>query len=180
MIDELLEGNNRFCRGISDHCSDRIERRLACLDEQRPTVAVLSCADARVDPDVVFDVALGDLFSVRVAGTVADETAIASLRFAVEHLGVRTVVVLGHERCGAVAAATASTPTPGLDAVVEPIRQALASAPDQEPVRRNTCVQARRVRSAFPDEVDVIAAVYVPDTGEVSIHDVVSAEAASG
>jgi carbonic anhydrase len=167
-VDDLLRGNMRFCVGESDHCADRVERRLACLDAQNPSVAVLSCADARVDPDIVFDAPLGDLFSVRIAGALATPEAVASLHYAVNSLGVRTVVVLGHEGCGAVAAAVAGDAPAALDSLVAPIRSVLFDSTD--PVRDNTCAQAHRVRAEFDASVDVLGAVYSADTGRVEIH----------
>lgn len=180
MIDALLEGNRRFQAGVSDHCTDRAVRRLALIDSQHPSVAVLSCADSRVDPDVVFDVGLGEIFSVRVAGGLASPDAVASLRFAVNHLNVRIVVVLGHEGCGAVDAARGPvSDDPHIELLLEPIRRALSIAPEAEPVRRNTCSQAGVVRAAMPAEVAVIAAVYTPSTGAIHIHDVVTDSAGS-
>ncbi|MCU0259876.1 MAG: hypothetical protein MUE78_02550 [Ilumatobacteraceae bacterium] len=179
MITELLDGNQRFQTGTSEHCADRTVRRLQQLESQRPVAAVLSCADARVDPDLVFDAGLGDLFSVRVAGGLATPEAIASLRYAVDALGVRTVVVLGHEGCGAVAAAVAGVDDPGLAPVLDPIRAALAGRPGEQPERVCTCVQAGTVRGAMPDHVDVVAAIYRPSTGDVVIHDALAAHSTS-
>ena len=72
---------------------------------QHPFAIVLGCADSRVVPELIFDQGVGDLFVLGVAGNVADDAVIASIEYAVEHLGTRLVVVLGHERCGAVMAA---------------------------------------------------------------------------
>lgn len=186
MIEDLLAGNERFCNDTSDHCQDRVDRRLAHLHVQRPSVAVLSCADARVDPDVIFDAGLGDVFSVRVAGTVATEEAIASLRYATDVLEVPTVIVLGHEGCGAVGAAETTDTPEWLEPVLGPIREALGDVEAgsvfddgspgarRTPVRRNTCWQAHRVRSALPTEVQVLAAVYDPETGRVAVVDTVA------
>lgn len=143
-------------------------------------VAVLSCADARVDPEIVFDAALGEVFSVRVAGGIASDEAIASLRYATEVLEVPTVIVLGHDGCGAVAAATSGDAPDWLDPLVGPIRAAVDSDPSVEPVRRNTCVQAFAVRAALPDSVQVLAAVYVPESGRVTIQDTVGRVGAPG
>ena len=181
-LDELLAGNGRFCEGVSAHCDDRVELRLAQLEAQRPQVAVLSCADSRVDPDIVFDAPLGGVFSVRIAGALATEEAIASLRFAVDHLGVRTVVVLGHDDCGAVRAAVAGGPGPHdhgapdeLAPLLDPIRRALAErGGTDDPVRATTLAQAERVARRLgrgDGSPTVVAATYHPVTGAVEIHD---------
>ena len=72
---------------------------------QHPFAIILGCADSRVIPELIFDQGVGDLFVIRLAGNVADDAVIASIEYAIEHLGTRLVVVLGHENCGAVKAA---------------------------------------------------------------------------
>ncbi len=81
-----------------------MERRLQVAEGQHPFAAILCCSDSRVPPEILFDQGLGDLFVTRVAGNVVDDELIGSLEYAVEHLGVRLIMVLGHERCGAVRA----------------------------------------------------------------------------
>lgn len=100
----MLAGNRKFaegslnCHGLSE------ETRLSLIEGQHPGAAVLSCADSRVAPEFVFGAGLGDIFSVRTAGEVLDDAVIASLEYAVSDLGVKVLVVLGHEHCGAVQA----------------------------------------------------------------------------
>lgn len=74
---------------------------------QKPFAVVLTCSDSRVSPEIIFDEGIGDLFVIRNAGNIADEEdVLASVEYAVEHLGVHTVVIMGHERCGAIEAMT--------------------------------------------------------------------------
>lgn len=100
----MLAGNRKFaegslnCHGLSE------ETRLSLVEGQHPGAVVLSCADSRVAPEFVFGAGLGDIFSVRTAGEVLDDAVIASLEYAVSDLGVKVLVVLGHEHCGAVQA----------------------------------------------------------------------------
>ncbi|TWU59232.1 Carbonic anhydrase 2 [Rubripirellula tenax] len=101
VIDILREGNRRFTSG------KRLNRDLgsqvqATADGQSPLAAILSCIDSRVPAEIVFDLGVGDIFSVRVAGNVIGTKSLGSLEFAVGVSGVKTVVVLGHTRCGAV------------------------------------------------------------------------------
>jgi len=100
----LRDGNRRFVNGepMSRYST---EQRAASLLGQEPWAVVVGCADARVPVEAVFDVGVGQLFVVRTAGHVLAAASLASIRFAVEKLGTRTVVVLGHEDCGAVNAA---------------------------------------------------------------------------
>lgn len=106
----LQEGNDRHARGAHGHPRRDPARRAALVSGQKPWAAVLGCSDSRVPPEIVFDQGLGDLFVVRTAGHVCDEVALASLRYAADHLGVPLVVVLGHARCGAVRAALEQPP----------------------------------------------------------------------
>ena len=103
-LHELLTGNKRYTAGHMLHPRQGVQRRAQVAPRQQPLAAILSCADSRVPPEIVFDQGLGDLFVIRVAGNTADDVALGSLEYAVEHLGVHLVMVLEHERCGAVQA----------------------------------------------------------------------------
>ena len=98
----MLAGNRRFAEGKPEHPNRGAEAREALVDTHAPDAAVLSCSDARVSPDIIFDAGIGDLFTVRTAGQVIDDAVIASLEYAVDVLGVRLLVVLGHQNCGAI------------------------------------------------------------------------------
>ena len=98
----MLAGNCRFTEGKLEHPNRSAEARKAVIDTHEPDAAVLSCSDARVSPDIIFDAGIGDLFTVRTAGQVIDDAVIASLEYAVDVLGVRLLVVLGHQNCGAI------------------------------------------------------------------------------
>jgi carbonic anhydrase len=108
--DELAEGNARFVSGDLKPRADAC-RRACTRDTQKPYAIVLSCSDSRVPPEIAFDQRIGDLFVVRVAGNVASDEAVGSIEYAIEHLKTpKIIVVLGHERCGAVEAALALQP----------------------------------------------------------------------
>ena len=98
----MLAGNRRFTEGKLEHPNHSVEARKAVIDTHEPDAAVLSCSDARVSPDIIFDAGIGDLFTVRTAGQVIDDAVIVSLEYAVDVLGVRLLVVLGHQNCGAI------------------------------------------------------------------------------
>jgi carbonic anhydrase len=96
---------------------------------QHPIAIIVGCSDSRVAPEIVFDQGLGDLFVVRVAGNVVDDHAIGSIEYAVEHLHASLIVVLGHDRCGAVQAAISGDDAPGhIQSLVESIRPAVEAA----------------------------------------------------
>lgn len=101
----LREGNARFVSGTTRHPNSDEGRRLDLSSGQAPFAAILACADSRVPPEIVFDCGLGDLFVVRSAGQMVENAVLASLEFAVHKLAVPLILVLGHDNCGAVAAA---------------------------------------------------------------------------
>ena len=129
VLDQLRAGHQRFLDGHSLHPhSDRL-RMLEVEAGQSPVAAVLGCADSRVPVELLFDTGFGDLFVVRNAGTMSTVAAIASLEYAVSHLEVPVIVVLGHAACGAVAAAfdRELSLTPSLAQVVGQLRMELFS-----------------------------------------------------
>ena len=102
----LKEGNDRFAEGRPEGPNRDHERRILTSKEgQNPFAAVLACSDSRVPVKILFDRGVGDIFTVRVAGNVVGESVVGSIEYAVEHLGIRLLVVLGHSGCGAVQAA---------------------------------------------------------------------------
>ncbi|MBX7132726.1 MAG: carbonic anhydrase [Fimbriimonadaceae bacterium] len=104
-LTRLFEGNKRFVGGKALHAGTGIQRRSEVANGQKPFAVIIGCADSRVGPELVFDQGLGDLFVVRTAGNLVDTFNMASTEYAVEHLGARLIVVMGHEKCGAVKAA---------------------------------------------------------------------------
>jgi carbonic anhydrase len=144
VLQRLMAGNQRFTTGQSispDHGLDRI-RSLA--QSQSPIAVILGCADSRVPPELIFDQGLGSLFTIRVAGNIADDASLGSIEYAVTALNVKLVMVLGHERCGAVTAAlnalTNGTHLPGhLESLTKAIEPAIAklrpTALHQEPAQ---------------------------------------------
>ena len=97
-LKELLAGNKRYCDKGMTHPHQSAARRTELAKAQHPFAIVLSCSDSRVPPEVVFDQGLGDLFVIRVAGNAPSDEVIASIEYAVAHLGSKLIVVLGHEK----------------------------------------------------------------------------------
>ena len=104
-MEKLIDGNDRFVQGKSIHPHESADYRESLAKEQHPFATVLTCSDSRVTPVLIFDQGIGDLFVIRVAGNVIDEDVAGSIEYAVDHLGAKLLVVLGHENCGAVSAA---------------------------------------------------------------------------
>lgn len=105
VLERLKSGNERFVADKLDGKLQDSERRNSLRGGQSPYAIILSCADSRVVPEMAFDTGLGEIFTVRVAGNIANSSSIASIEYAVAHLGSTLIVVMGHESCGAVTAA---------------------------------------------------------------------------
>ena len=179
---DLLEGNSRFVAGRPRFKRDITAAREAAA-HQRPNAAVFTCIDSRVTAESVFDCDFGQLLVVRTAGHVPDRAAVGSLEFAAAELDVSLVVVLGHERCGAIDAALkaveSDTHDPRSDYLVEqlwqPASQALSEVGGQPDAASNAMrLQVRRTvadldRRSSLDGVLIVGAVYDLDTGVVSL-----------
>jgi carbonic anhydrase len=174
----LMDGNKAYVAGklTYDHLA---EQRRASADKQNPPVAVLSCADSRVPPELIFDRSVDQLFVVRVAGNIPDEFDIASMEFAIANGWTKLIVVLGHDNCGAVKAAMDKNdpPTPALVALVHRIRESFAKKPANlnEGIAENTrgsaaylTAHSKVIRDAVAaKKVAIVPAVYHLDSGVV-------------
>lgn len=103
-LEILVEGNERFTNEIETHKDFKSLINLT-KNQQHPFVSVLSCSDSRAPVELLFDQALGDVFSVRLAGNIASDEGIGSLEFGSKYLGAKLIVVMGHTSCGGVKAA---------------------------------------------------------------------------
>ena len=179
---KLLEGNRRFVADRHDNSSRSPQRRAELTTTQKPYAVIVSCSDSRVGPEVVFDQGLGDIFVIRTAGEVLDAPGLGSIEYAVEHLGSPLIVVLGHQRCGAVVAAVASDQAPGhIDSLVKAIHPAVVETKGQpgdhvdNAVRANVRRVVRQLKNSKPilaefsqaGKVRIVGAYYDLDTGAV-------------
>ena len=133
----LKEGNARFVTDTPLHGAQDRTQRLAIARGQTPFAVIVGCSDSRVPPELLFDRGLGELFIVRNAGNTIDAAAFGSIEYAVAELGIPLIVVLGHERCGAVQAAVAmvkddTTFPGGIGQMIQPILPAVLHAQHQE------------------------------------------------
>ncbi|HEY2799183.1 MAG TPA: carbonic anhydrase [Chthoniobacterales bacterium] len=176
---KLKEGNARFSANKFSEGKPIAAKREETAQAQHPFAIVVACADSRTAPEIVFDANIGDLFVIRTAGNLVDEHALGSVEYAVGHLGTRLIVVLGHQRCGAVTAALAGDTAPGhVESLVRDIQPAVKVAKGKpgdalaNTVAENAREVATRIRreAALGDaarEVHIISAVYSLDTGKI-------------
>jgi len=183
VLRELQAGNDHHVTKKYQHPHQNAARQRELSSGQHPHAIVLSCADSRVAPEIVLDQGLGDLFDVRVAGNVASDSELASIEYAAAHLHSPLLVVMGHQKCGAVTAAAESGEAEGhLPSLLDLIRPAVASAKGQpgdlidNAVRINVENVVRQVRGSKPvlaplvdrGALKVVGAVYALDTGKVA------------
>ncbi len=180
----LKDGNARFVEDKLDGKLQDSARRNDLVGGQQPYAIILSCADSRVVPELAFDAGLGELFVVRVAGNVANNSSIASMEYAVAHCGSKLVVVLGHQSCGAVTAAmNGGDNGHNLNHLLSHITPALAAcakdASVTEVVKKNAeltvkeiCNRSSIIKNAVDSgDVKVVPAYYNLDSGKVDFLD---------
>lgn len=148
----MVHGNDRFVAGEPQHPRQDVERRTALALTQSPRAALFGCSDSRLAAEIIFDMGIGDLFVVRNAGQVISESVIGSLEYAVSVLDVPLIVVLGHDRCGAVLAAIDSQ---GRDAAALPPHIATLIAKIVPAVRRVAGSPEAVVDTSVIDSQDV-------------------------
>lgn len=180
----LMEGNLRYTAGKAEHPRQSAERRAEVLGGQHPFAVILSCADSRVPPEVFFDQGIGDLFIIRNAGNIVDDVVLGSIEYAVEHLGVPLVLVLGHTKCGAVTATVSGGEAAGhIGSIVETIKPAVLASQNQlgDAVLNATLVNVQLTVEAIKNSqpilaefvakgrLKVIGGIYHLDSGKVEI-----------
>ena len=182
---QLQRGNERFVAGWPDHPNQSARRRHEVSDTgQEPYAIILSCADSRVPPEIIFDQGLGDVFVIRVAGNVLDDIILGTIEYAVEHLQVPLIMVLGHDRCGAVTVAVQGVEVRNhIQSLAEALRPVIERARIQEgdlisnsiDVNVQQAVMALRASESVlaparaAGSIQIVGARYNLDTGAVKI-----------
>lgn len=157
-IQALKDGNARFFSGQASRPELGANERRAQIIGQTPYAAILACSDSRVPVELVFDQGFGQLFVVRVAGNVVGESGLGTLEYAIKHLDVHVVMVLGHEGCGAVAAALRppevnATEPPHLQRIIGKIKPSVEGLP---PIRDKKARMREAVLNNVRHQVNVL------------------------
>jgi len=186
-LDRLKAGNLRFVRDPGADLPNDHEKRKALVKGQTPFAMVLSCADARVPPEVIFNAGLGDLYVIRTAGHAIDATVLASLEYGATNLKARLLVVLGHDMCDVVRTAienrTATPPDPKavdvLTAAIKPSFDRLPPPIDTDHLREAVLVNVEQTvndivtksgtirKLAASGDLQVVGGFYELATGRV-------------
>lgn len=190
-LENLMEGNKRFIAGHPVHPDETLARIRELKKGQNPFAVVMSCSDSRVPPELIFDQGLGDIFSVRTAGNVIGDYELGSIEYAVEHLGCKLIVVMGHENCGAIQAFIENPDTHKHLNHIENIIEYIAKEDEEKDlpeaekhqvdkaVRANILHGVHFIKNSKPilkplidqKKITVIGAYYDLDKGEVVIMD---------
>ncbi len=180
----LLAGNERFVAGDMLYPNQNPARRIATENGQKPFAVIITCSDSRVPPELIFDRGIGDIFVVRAAGNLIDDYGMGSVEYAVEHLGAKLVMVLGHSKCGAIKAALDSPDAPGkIGKITKDLQPAvkygreLPGDPLENAINANVLMIVKQLKESKPimtemikeKGVKVVGGVYDIKTGKVSI-----------
>lgn len=185
-LNELKAGNRHYVKMHLKHPDETVKRRVELIKGQHPFAAILSCSDSRVPTEIIFDQGLGDLFVVRNAGNVLDDHVIGSIEYAIVHCGVKLVVVMGHESCGAVGAAIAHNhESKYIESIVKSIEPAIeiskgaGSALATDTAKNNAKLVVKNLTECDPElgnyikehNVKIIPAFYNLSTGKVEFYE---------
>ncbi|MBD2122645.1 carbonic anhydrase [Trichocoleus sp. FACHB-262] len=179
----LMDGNKRFVTRKLEKPRQDWARIQEVAKGQNPFAAVLSCADSRIPSEIVFDQGFGDLFVCRVAGNVATPEEIGSLEFGAAVLGTKVIMVIGHERCGAVEATMKGAQVPGqIGSLIDAIKPALSRAnkftgdPLAKSVKANVSLQVSKLKASTvladliaSGQLKVVGAYYDLDAGTITL-----------
>lgn len=182
-LQELLDGNERFVKAKRRSPHQNHSRLVEVAKGQKPFASVLGCADSRVPSEIVFDQGLGDLFVCRVAGNIATREEIGSLEFGSLILGSKVIIVVGHERCGAVIAAIKGAEVPGqIGSLLEAIKPSVESSKGksgdkvENACKANVLAQIEKLKSSSvlselikAEKLKIVGAYYDLDTGKISV-----------
>lgn len=183
-LKKLIEGNKRFASLKQKHPNQGVRRRAEVSKGQKPFAVIVGCSDSRIPPEILFDQGIGDIFVIRDAGNIVDDVVLGSIEYAVDHLGTRLVVILGHSKCGAVTATVQGGEAHGhvgsiVKAIIPAVKKAKGEKGDliDNAIRANIGIVTKQVKSSTPviaklvrtGKVKVVGAHYDIDTGLVQI-----------
>lgn len=193
-IQLLKDGNHRFVNNLKMN-RDVLEQINATKDDQWPFAAILSCMDSRTSAELIFDLGLGDIFSIRLAGNIVSTNVLGSLEFATAVAGSKLIMVLGHTNCGAIKGACDNVQLGNLSKLLEEIKPAVEQEKNfaenrngkntafvNEVARLNVHHTVDRIISGSPiiaelldkGTIDIVPAMYDIGTGEVAFYESVN------
>ena len=183
--ERLMAGNARFANGHPRHPGESLKHRTSVAHAQRPFALIITCSDSRVCPELIFDQGLGDIFVIRTAGNIISEIEMGSIEYAVEHLGVRFIGVMGHQNCGAIHALMEESDFPGhIHSIIDSLKTEIEIQPALEHHNLDEAIVANishQVTSIMNDpliatlknsaKLDIFGMYYSLESGQVKITD---------
>ena len=152
-LQKLKDGNSEYLSAKTSSGDISLEKRVnTCEKGQQPYAVIVTCSDSRVIPESIFSAGIGDLFVIRVAGNVIDDHQLGSIEYATEHLGIRLVVVLGHDHCGAVDAAINHDPEGYIKFITDEIKLAIG---DEQDDYKACCLNVRHSVDLIEQSFDI-------------------------
>lgn len=170
MIKELKEGNKQFQWNVKSFSNYKKLLKDLADNGQHPFALIITCSDSRVVPEYIFDKPVGNLFVIRTAGNVINDGELATIEYAIEHLKIKTILVLGHTNCGAIHAAIHNEKGKYLDPILSKIKLAIGDEQDELIATDLNAIAVRDyIKSKFPEYDGIIEkAIYDIKTGKVN------------
>ncbi|MCX7095715.1 MAG: carbonic anhydrase family protein [Methylobacter sp.] len=185
-LDLLKEGNKRFVNNLKVN-RNLLQQANETSDGQHPFAVILSCIDSRTSVELIFDQGLGDVFSVRIAGTIINEDILGSMEFGCKVAGAKIIVVLGHTKCGAIKGACDHVEMGNLTALLSKIQPAVydektvaenRNSDNSEFVEKVAAINVKRTVHAIMERSSILKEMI--DAGEIEIiggnHDLLTGE----
>ena len=164
---DLKLGNKEFLNKLENDKALK-DRRDELVKGQHPEVLVITCSDSRVVPEFIFNCSLGDIFVIRTAGNVINEGELATVEYAIEHLKVKRIVVLGHTHCGAVHATIKNEKGRYLDPILNRIRKNIGDISDEYLAsKENAFKEANYIKEKFPQYEGIIESMIYDIEGSI-------------
>ncbi|MFH1785090.1 MAG: carbonic anhydrase [Candidatus Micrarchaeota archaeon] len=153
-LEKLIKGNKRFASGdISP--KDHKAAREATKDGQKPFVTIVSCSDSRVVPEYIFDLNIGEVFTIITAGNIVDTITLGSIEYGVDHLHTQLLVVLGHEKCGAITAAChGGVCPPNIQSIIDKLK--LPVHMGEKDIEKAVCINTKVVLEEIRGRSEVV------------------------
>lgn len=170
MIKELKEGNKQFQWNVRNFSNYKKMLKDLADNGQHPFALIITCSDSRVVPEYIFDKPVGNLFVIRTAGNVINDGELGTIEYAIEHLKIKTILVLGHTNCGAVHAAVHNEKGKYLDPILSKIKLAIGDEQDELIATDLNATAVRDyIKSKFPEYDGIVEkAIYDIKTGKVN------------
>ena len=164
---DLKLGNKEFLNKLENDKALK-DRRDELIKGQHPEVLVITCSDSRVVPEIIFNCSLGDIFVIRTAGNVINEGELATVEYAIEHLKVKRIVVLGHTHCGAVHATIKNEKGQYLDPILNRIRKNIGNISDEYLASKENAVkEANYIKEKFPQYEGIVESMIYDIEGSI-------------